>query len=463
MIDLLNVPDPDKKIDIIVNEAISDKENEIKEATKMLDNLKQQEKEGRYYTPIDTNPDSTLKYVATSVFSILGDVLSGFQKATEHIKNKVTDVEQGMSGGDNMTSNQIGTEVIKQADELLKMIGGANEQIKAGTSANTGANTGANSNETTSQLSSLGDTASDYAGEIFSKAKDLTVVGLKTGIQWYGNTLSKLIDMGMEMTGEKRILDTPINQLSPDLNKKVLLLAGVLKELSTNPATKQAVKEIAQAIAVTVVEILKEIQPQVNKVTDQATDMMEQVSEKLVTGATGTGITVAQAFISAIPLVGGVINLMIAIAKGFNTLMMTFKVFMNKSSPMVLTAAHTIKDTEDTALQGQKRIMGAVDNAANTINQANQTPSSLKGGNSLGNALGNALGSTKIKSVLPIHYKIQKGGKRLKKTMKLFHNTLPKMKFSHLRKTSRVSKKGATKRAHYSKLSSRKKKTRKRN
>ena len=83
--------------------------------------------------------------------------------------------------------------------------------------------------------------------------------------------------------------------------------------------------------------------------------------------------------------------------------------------------------------------------------------------NGVSNALGNALGSTKIKSVLPIHYKIQKGGKRLKKTMKLFHNTLPKMKFSHLRKTSRASKKGATKRAHYSKLSSRKKKTRKRN
>ena len=268
--------------------------------------------------------------------------------------------------------------------------------------------------------------------------------------------------MGMEMTGEKNILDTPINQLSPDLNKKVLLLAGVLKELSTNPATKQAVKEIAQAIAVTVVEILKEIQPQVNKVTDQATEMMEQVSEKLVTGATGTGITVAQAFISAIPLVGGVINLMIAIAKGFNTLMITFKVFMDKSSPMMITAAHTIKDTEETALQGQKRIMGAVDNAANTINQANQTPSSLKGGgNGLGYGYG--LGSTNIKSVLPIHYKIQKGGKRLKKTMKLFHNTLPKMKFSHLRKTSRANKKGETKRAHYSKLSSRKKKTRKRN
>ena len=443
MIDLLNVPNPDKKIDIIVNEAIADKEKEIKEANAVLTNLKQQEKDGVYYSPIDTNPDSTLKYVAIAVFSILGDVVNGFRDATEHIKKKVVSTQKTQMGG---SMEKEANKVINQADELLKMIGGATEQINAGASANS---------------SSLGEAASDYAGELFSKAKDVTVAGLKTGIQWYGNTLSNLIDMAMEMTGEKKILDTPINQLSPDLNKKILLLAGVLKELSTNPATKQAVKEIAQAIAVTVVEILKEIQPQVNKVTDQATEMLEQVAEKMVSGATGTGVTVAQAFISAIPLVGGVINLMIAIAKGFNTLMITFKVFMDKSSPMVITAAHTIKNTEDTALQGQKRIMGAVDNAANIMKDANQSPSSLKGGD-IGNGIGNGIGPTNIKSVLPIHYKIQKGGKRLKKTMKLFHNTLPKMKFSHLYKTSRV-KKGQTKRAHYSKLSSKKKKTRKRN
>ena len=450
MIDLLNVPNPDKKIDIIVNEAIADKEKEIKEANAVLTNLKQQEKDGVYYSPIDTNPDSTLKYVAVAVFSILGDVVNGFRDATEHIKKKVVSTQKTQMGG---SMEKEANKVINQADYLLKMIGGATEQM------NTGATAGATANS-----SSLGEAASDYAGELFSKAKDVTVAGLKTGIQWYGNTLSNLIDMAMEMTGEKKILDTPINQLSPDLNKKVLLLAGVLKELSTNPATKQAVKEIAQAIAVTIVEILKEIQPQVNKVTDQATEMLEQVAEKMVSGATGTGVTVAQAFISEIPLVGGVINLMIAIAKGFNTLMITFKVFMDKSSPMVITAAHTIKNTEDTALEGKKRVMGAVNNAANIMKDANQSPTSLKGGG-LGIGIGNGIGNspTNIKSVLPIHYKIQKGGKRLKKTMKLFHNTLPKMKFSHLYKTSRVKKKGQTKRAHYSKLSSKKKKTRKRN
>jgi hypothetical protein len=446
MIDLLNVPDPDKKIDEIVGEAIEDKEKEIKEANKVLDNLKQQRTDGIYYSQIDTNPDSTLEYVAGAVFSILGDVLNGFRTATENIKNEIIASQNKQMGGS--INNKEAKELINQADTILEMIGGATDQVNAGTKS-----------------TSLGEVASDYASEIFSKTKDLTIAGLKTGIQWYGNILSNLIDMGMEMTGEKRILDTPINQLSPDLNKKVLLLAGVLKEISANPATKQAVKEIAQAIAITIVEILKEIQPQVNKVTDQAIEMMEEVSEKLVTGATGTGITVAQAFISAIPLVGGIINLMIAVAKAFNTLMMTFKVFIDKSSPMVLTAAHTVKNTEDTALQGKNRIMGAVDNAANIMKQETQTPTPtptltqppLKGGSNIEASNSNS----NINSIMPIHYKIQKGGNRLKKTMKLFHKTLPKMKYSHLHKTSRNKPKGETKHRRRSKLLDNKKKTRK--
>jgi len=54
---------------------------------------------------------------------------------------------------------------------------------------------------------------------------------------------------------------------------------------------------------------------------------------------------------------------------------------------------------------------------------------------------GRGIDSTNIKPFAPIHYKIQKGGKRLRKTMKLFHKTLPKMKFSHLRKTHATNQK----------------------
>ena len=68
-----------------------------------------------------------------------------------------------------------------------------------------------------------------------------------------------MIDLSLEMTGESKIGDTPWQELSPQLNKKLVLMAGLLKELSENPATREAVKEIAQAIAVTMIEIMKEI------------------------------------------------------------------------------------------------------------------------------------------------------------------------------------------------------------
>jgi flagellar biosynthesis chaperone FliJ len=301
-------------------------------------------------------------------------------------------------------------------------------------------------------LSDLGEDGKEVAIEVLSKLKDLGEIGLKTGIRWYGRTLSKLIEVGMDMIGANNILETPFDQLAPELNRKVMLLASVLKELSANPATKQAVKEIAEAVAITMVEVLKEIQPQVNKVVEQATEMTEQVSDKVVSGAVGTGITVAQAFISEIPFFGGVINLIIAIAKGFNALMMTFKVFVEKSSPMVITAAQTIKNTENTALKGKERIMSAVDNAANTLQTANKqveqntAQQNQVQQNTVQQRGGDNYKSTRT-STRPINYKIQKGGDRLNKTIKLFRKTLPTLKFSYANKTPKRNKRAKTKKS----------------
>jgi hypothetical protein len=241
----------------------------------------------------------------------------------------------------------------------------------------------------------------------------------------------KLVDTVMELTGEEDILNTPIDKLSPELNKKILVLAGVLKGVSTNPVTKQAVKEIAQSVAITMIEVLKEIRPEVNKVADQGTEMLEEVSEKFVAGATGTGISVIQAFLAEIPFVGGMIDLFIAIGKGFNTLARTYKVFVDKSGKMVVTSAQTIKNTEDTAMKGKDRIMSAVENVTNTIN-AEKQDSVVPTGSGNASGSGNMAGGAAIaKSVLiaRINSKIKRSDKRLRKTLKFFNETLPKLKF----------------------------------
>jgi Mg2+ and Co2+ transporter CorA len=445
MTSLLDIPNPDEKIKTILNKAIKSKQSELDLITKELNNLKEQEKSGVYYYPIDTNnTSSSIQFVVGSILSIIGDILRGFQAAVEQIKDKVDEVETNQRGGNvDPNHHHSSANIKKQANNLLKIIGGANdkinEQIKSIPS------TSSNVSTASSTLSNLEEDGKEVAGEVASKIKDLGEIGLKIGVRWYGHLLSKLINYGMDTIGEDDILNTPLDKLTPELNKKIILLASVLKEMSTNPATKEAVKEIAEAVAITMIEVLKEIEPQVDKVIEQSTEMSENVVEKMVTGVVGTGLAVAQAFISEIPFFGGIINLILAIGKGFNTLMITFRVFMDRSSPMVITSAHTIKNTEDKVIQGKNRIMSAVDNAATTIQSASKSNQQNGGSNSNSNS---EHINTSLRS---IHHKIQSGGKRLNRTLKLFHNTLPKLKFSHASKTHKMNMKMNTNKHKFSK------------
>jgi len=441
----LNLSNPDenteKNIKDIVKTAILEKQEALKRSNVELDNLNQQEQSGVYDMPIDTNTESNVHIIAVAILTILSDMLHGFQEATKYMKDDAVAIETDNGRIDGLNSNVIvkmGGSIKAQADVLTRLISGANKQINkliggvgptaqsrqepVGADANAGANTD----------TSLGEEGKQLAMKTLYVMKDIGEFGLKMGIKWSGDVMVKLVDTVMELTGEEDILNTPIDKLSPELNKKILVLAGVLKGVSTNPVTKQAVKEIAQAVAVTMVEVLKEIRPEVNKVADQGTEMIEEVSAKFVAGATGTGISVIQSFLAEIPFVGGIIDLFIAIGKGFNTLAKTYKVFVDKSGNMVVTSAQTIKNTEDTAMKGKDRIMGAVENVTNTINAEKPIISDVPTGtgNMAGNMAGGAATATATNILIArINSKIRNSDKRMRKTLKMFNETLPKLKF----------------------------------
>ena len=475
--DLLNVPNPAKIIKQIIDLAILSQEKDVEQANKDLDNLKQQQKSGVYSSPVDTNPTSVVKYVTVAVLTILGDMLQGFQSGIKHMEEKTNKIIADNNKLDGTQINndirQRGGSIIVQANVLNRLIGGANQQINELIGSNVASinNNGYVGGTIIGTGTSLVEDVIINAGtRAFEVIKNIGEYGLKKGIQLSDNAIDKTINYIMDATGERELLDTPIDKLSPELNKKVLLLAGVLKGVSTNPATKQAVKEIAEAIAITLIEVLKEIQPQVNKVTDQGTEMLEEVSEKVVTGVTGTGISIAQAFLAEIPMVGGFLDLFIAIGKGFNALMRTYKVFVEKGGDMVVTGAQAIKNTENTAMDGKDRVLGAVKKATDIISTATptETPTEtpvwvkrkdaqgkvsytnritnerrrvnvmptddgqgnpLKGeqGNQSNQEMTNKMvggGTTRYNSS-----KIQMGGERLRKTLKLFQTPLSRLKY----------------------------------
>ena len=446
-----------ENIQQIVKSAIDRKQKEIQRITNEYNTLKKQQSSGVYYMPIDMNENSAspLKYFAISLVTLLGEILKGFRDAAENIKTQTTNienVEKKQSGGKlNHNRNKDAKQIKSFANIVIKTIDKTNKSIEANIkklNKQKGGNDGVS-------------TVTEGAGkEVLDKIGDLGEVGLKTGIKFSADAISKVIDWGMELSGEENILETPFSELSAGLNKKLLIAAGTMREMSTNPIAKEAIRELAEAIGVTIIEIMEQIKPEVDKVADQSVLLVEGVADKFTKGTANTAISVVQAFLAEIPWVGGIIDLFIAIGKGFNTLMGTYAIFMEKTDPMILTTAQGIKNTEDKVVEGKNRIEGAVNNAKDKINQiSNMTdptnisaPSISAPNISAPNISAPKMSAPSIKrggsytlTDDNIQRMIQKGGKRLRKTIKLFNNTLPKTKFRFDNKPCYKTKKNRTK------------------
>ena len=115
------------------------------------------------------------------------------------------------------------------------------------------------------------------------------------------------------------------------------------------------------------------------------------------------------------PFWGGIIDLIISFGKGFNTTMETYKIVVDQGGPIAIDAVKSGVKTKNSLIKGKERVTTAIDNATKTITAASTIPPRQYGGK--------YIGCKKTKKG------IKMGGKRLRKTMKLFQSTLPKLKF----------------------------------
>ena len=186
---------------------------------------------------------------------------------------------------------------------------------------------------------------------------------------------------------------------------------------------------------------MEQIKPELDKVTDEAIAMIDQVAEKSARGTMATGVSVAQAFLAEIPWVGGIIDFFLAIGKGFNSLMEVAKTFSDKGGKLAVSNAKLAKGTEESLKAGIDRIETAVNKAKNTLNEV-QKGSSLP-------TLQNGGNKTEYTPNKRITNNIQKAGKRLRKTLKIFNKTLPKMRYSLKQNNKRNAKKSQKNKKKY--------------
>jgi uncharacterized protein YneF (UPF0154 family) len=419
-----------EKIKNIITEVIKKKNDKIELLQKEIESLRNQEETDKYYMKLSKKPEISINYIGGAFVSLLSDIIVGFAEASKQIQKDFKSRPQ--IGG---TTEEEVQKIQKESANLNSLIGELERLLKK-------------YEEVSSKSLGPGTVQSQFKDGL-NNAKNMGIAILKTGVKWSEEFINEMLNLSMDLSGEKNILDTPIDELSPELNKKVLLLAAILKELSENPATKEAVREIAEAIGTSLIEIMEEIKPELDKVSDEAVEMVDQVAVKSARGAMATGVSVAQAVLAEIPWIGGLIDFFLALGKGFNAFMEVGRTFSDKGGELAISNAKVIKGTEDSVNEGIERIKASVEKAKKTLQEAQKEPSlpSTPDINNEGNI--QRAGGKEYIPDKKIRNKIQKAGKRLGKTLKIFNKTLPKMNYSLKQNNKRKAKKSQKNKKKY--------------
>ena len=207
------------------------------------------------------------------------------------------------------------------------------------------------------------------ASDALKKGEEIAMTVMKSILLLYENGIGYAMQYGLGLFGVSNILDVPYLDLNTNFNNELTTLSTFLNDAATNPESREAIKELAKAMAVTAVTVIDDVKPEVMHVTDTAVNMFENIAEKGTRGATATMISVLQSFLAEIPWVGGVIDIMIAVGKGFNTAAQVFKIFVSRNAEMTVSTAKGVKKTESAIEQGSERIANAVNKIKNMKNQ----------------------------------------------------------------------------------------------
>jgi hypothetical protein len=346
----------------------------------------------------EDDPENTFGVMGTEAKEKLRDLTNELVKVTEVANKKMKQfsdearkaIPAGKTGGADDEVNSDETKTAPSAESGESTIDKARSALKTGENAiqetkEEGEKVLKEGKDVATEAVSKGE---EVAGNAVSEGEEMAQIALQKGEELAKEGIQNLIKLyeagvgygvkyGSELLGEAGVFEIPFDKLNEDFTNELNTLSTFLNDAATNPQSREAIKELAKALAVTAVTVIDDVKPEVMHVTDNMVHMVENITEKGTRGAAATMISVFQSFVAEIPWVGGVVDLMIAVGKGFNTAAEVFKIFVSKNSTMVVSTAKGVKKTESAVVQGAGRIMNAVNKIKDLMKSALPTASAV--------------------------------------------------------------------------------------
>ena len=184
-------------------------------------------------------------------------------------------------------------------------------------------------------------------------------------VQVSSNIVERIIDY---TTGG--ILNKPPAELAGETNKIILVLSMVLKDLSTDEKQIQAMKDISEALTKTFLDVMDVIAPTIKQIVGKTFDNISSIGMQGASGSMRVFISMSKAAISEIPIVGGIINLILAFGESFN-------VFSKILSTLMTRGSHMSNDVVSAFMQARAKFEESFAKHKQDINKVRATINTL--------------------------------------------------------------------------------------
>lgn len=213
------------------------------------------------------------------------------------------------------------------------------------------------------------------------------------------------------------LADRPWNEVAPELTEYLKKDKELIQNILNDPELRAAMEELVQTYAGLAIEMIQVLQPEFDMMTDQLWETISETANKSAIGVVNTVFNTVEAAIGEIPVVGGGIDLIVAIVRGINHAMQAAAPAIQFGTTTLGTTYSTGKRLYDTANKG----IDQINNAKNKLNDTMERVSNIK--NNITSPrinLSNVSGGGYRK-----HYKkkMKATRKRISKSLKRFNTT----------------------------------------
>lgn len=213
------------------------------------------------------------------------------------------------------------------------------------------------------------------------------------------------------------LADIPYQDIAPELEKNKQLIQFILND----PVTKKAFQDLIKTYIDFLIELYKLNEDDINQLLDTFWEGINEFARRSGTGFSNSALNFIETALAEIPVVGGIIDLVISVMRGFNH-------FMLASSPVIensLKSVATATKMRDDVNKFYNHNVSKLENSMNNLNNV------LKGKTLLQNPIQNPIKN-------PIKNPIQNPIKNPLQTKKQFENKVGgknKRNKKHIKKT----------------------------